>query len=224
MESVTSKVPVQWVFHVQGAGPNPIGSVLSGDNIVQEVILFWGRVLYSGSVLNSLSRGSHQIMSTECIVGLALLCWGWTRGRIRWSQTWGRIRWAGPRARSAGPDPGPDLPGLDPPGRTRGWIRQGRTCWGWSRWGRIRGAGPGAGSVGLDPGPDLPEPDPGPDPWGQTQGRGRIRLSRIRRGWTWIRRGWTRGRIAGQEQDYIFASNFFNNGPILINFISFESS
>ena len=26
------------------------------------------------------------------------------------------------------------------------------------------------------------------------------------------------------EQDYIFASNFFNNGPILINFILFESS
>ena len=31
--------------------------------------------------------------------------------------------------------------------------------------------------------------------------------------------GWTL-----REQDYIFASNFFNNGPILINFISFESS
>ena len=31
--------------------------------------------------------------------------------------------------------------------------------------------------------------------------------------------GWTL-----REQDYIFASNFFNNGPILTNFISFESS
>ena len=31
--------------------------------------------------------------------------------------------------------------------------------------------------------------------------------------------GWTL-----REQDYIFTSNFYNNGPILINFISFESS
>ena len=31
--------------------------------------------------------------------------------------------------------------------------------------------------------------------------------------------GWTL-----REQDYIFASNFFNNGPILINCISFEGS
>ena len=74
------------------------------------------------------------------------------------------------------------------------------------------GSGPGgSGPSGSGPGGSGPGSGPGGSgPCGS--GPGRSGPGGSGPGWTL------------REQDYIFGSNFFNNGPILTNFISFESS